>query len=1345
MKNFLTIASVFLLTFFSFNSFATTYYLSSSSGSDNNSGTDASSPWRSIDKLNSFYNLRSGDNVLFKRGDTFYGGIQVNNSGSSGNPITYGAYGSGAKPIITGFTNITSWNNLGSNIWESSDAVSSLSYTNMVSVNGINTPMGRYPNTTGPNTGYLYIQSHSGNSSLTASGGLGSNNWTGAGIVIRKEKYVIERGKITSQSGSTLYYNGASQYNTQDDFGFFVQNDPKTLDVNGEWYYNPSTNKLRIYSSSRPSDVRIATVENLVSSSSKSNITFDNITFTGSNSDAISCLNSGNNLTVQNCDITLTGMSAIWTVIQNSIIQNNNISDVNYIGVYSSADNAVIKNNSFNNINLFEGADQIIASGGVISTYGQNTVVQYNQINNCGYSGIKLGGLNTRVSNNLVNRFCLIKEDGGGIDMSARDRARGSVIDGNIVLNGIGSSNGTSDINSHDFGGIFIDAYGTGVTITNNSVANVATAGIKLHGSNNIIIKNNTTFNNGGSSWTKGGIMLLSVDAYPIYNLTIEGNIFVARNPDQLAFFGYPAMQSFGTSNNNYFAKPIDESTAIKAYSNVYNLAGWKSYSGEDGSSKGSPKTISNVNDLRFEYNATSSSKTIQLDANYIDVKYNSYNGSITLAPYTSAVLIRNGDRSGNNPPTADAGSDRIIQLPSNSVVLPGSGSDADGSVVSYSWSQVSGPSTATMVNPSSAQAGAGNLIEGAYVFQLTVTDNQGATGTSKVTITVKSTESLSGSNVPPMAIVGDDRTIQLPKKSVVLPGSGSDADGSVVSYSWSQVSGPSTATLVNTSSAQGGAGDLVEGVYQFQLQVTDNQGATGTSVLKVTVESGTSGSNIKPIANVGDDRVIDFPKKSIVLPGSGSDADGSVVSYSWSQVSGPSTATLINTSSAQAGASNLVVGVYQFQLQVTDNQGATGTAVLKVTVNSENPNVPPVANVGTNRQIYLPKNSIVLPGSGSDADGSVVSYSWSQVSGPSNAIMVNPSSAQAGAGDLNEGKYVFQLTVTDDQGATGTANLEVTVNSNNPNIPPVASVGTNRQIDLPKNSIVLPGSGSDIDGSVVSYAWSEMSGPSTATMVNPSSAEAGAGNLKEGTYVFQLTVTDDQGATGTANLTVVVNSGSPNIPPVANVGTNRQIDLPKNSIVLPGSGSDADGSIVSYSWSQVSGPSTATMVNPSSAQSGAGDLKAGNYQFQLTVTDNQGATGSATLIVTVNSGTTQARIANLSDSSTTKLQATSLASTETTPQPESEMGASFKNSLKIYPNPAEDFVNVEIYSTNNSSKETLIILDMSGRIVYRNEFTSSAYNYKKQIDISRLKKGNYIISVNFNGSDIQTSKLIKL
>ncbi len=123
---------------------ATVYYISSTTGNDANSGTSTGQAWKTLEKVNSFI-PKPGDQILFKSGDEWYGTLTVKASGSSVSPIVYGAYGTGAKPIITGFTSVTAWTNKGGNIWESTNAVSTLSTCNMVVINGVNTPMGRDP------------------------------------------------------------------------------------------------------------------------------------------------------------------------------------------------------------------------------------------------------------------------------------------------------------------------------------------------------------------------------------------------------------------------------------------------------------------------------------------------------------------------------------------------------------------------------------------------------------------------------------------------------------------------------------------------------------------------------------------------------------------------------------------------------------------------------------------------------------------------------------------------------------------------------------------------------------------------------------------------------------------------------------------------------------------------------------------------------------------------------------------------------------------------------------------------------------------------------------------------
>ena len=76
------------------------YYLSSSTGNDNNNGSQTQ-PWKTLSKLSNT-TLGPDDTVYFKKGDTFRGHYIVNGSGTEGNPITFKSYGSGNQPVISG-------------------------------------------------------------------------------------------------------------------------------------------------------------------------------------------------------------------------------------------------------------------------------------------------------------------------------------------------------------------------------------------------------------------------------------------------------------------------------------------------------------------------------------------------------------------------------------------------------------------------------------------------------------------------------------------------------------------------------------------------------------------------------------------------------------------------------------------------------------------------------------------------------------------------------------------------------------------------------------------------------------------------------------------------------------------------------------------------------------------------------------------------------------------------------------------------------------------------------------------------------------------------------------------
>src|SRR5258706_13277718 len=105
-----------------------------------------------------------------------------------------------------------------------------------------------------------------------------------------------------------------------------------------------------------------------------------------------------------------------------------------------------------------------------------------------------------------------------------------------------------------------------------------------------------------------------------------------------------------------------------------------------------------------------------------------------------------------------------------------------------------------------------------------------------------------------------------------------------------------------------------------------------------------------------------------------------------------------------------------------------------------------------------------------------------------------------------------------------GTSWYDATVATENAaNVAPVANAGGSKSITLPVNSVVLNGSGTDSDGTIAGYSWTKVSG-GAATLTNATTASLTASGLVAGTYIFRLTVTDNQGAIGSDDATVTVN-----------------------------------------------------------------------------------------------------------------------------------------------------------------------------------------------------------------------------
>ncbi|MDY6844150.1 MAG: CFI-box-CTERM domain-containing protein [Thermodesulfobacteriota bacterium] len=311
--------------------------------------------------------------------------------------------------------------------------------------------------------------------------------------------------------------------------------------------------------------------------------------------------------------------------------------------------------------------------------------------------------------------------------------------------------------------------------------------------------------------------------------------------------------------------------------------------------------------------------------------------------------------------------------------------------------------------------------------------DNDGYTNLEEY---LSNTDPNDGASIPQPPIANAGPTQEVGEGVIVtLNGLNSfDPDGTITYYEWNQISG-NPITLSNNTIAQptftSPEVDQDGESLTFQLTVTDNGGLqnSDTCIVNVTWE------NRPPVANAGDDQVVD---EGVVVTLDGNDStdpDGTIVSYIWTQVNGvpvtlsdPSIAqpTFTSPEVAQDGES------LTFQLTVTDNGGLQNSDTCIVNVTWENR--PPVANAGNDQEV---DEGVVVTLNGSDSidpDGTIVSYLWTQVDGVpvtlSNTTTIAPTFVTPPV-DSTGATLTFELTVQDNGGLRTTDDVSVTVNDN--------------------------------------------------------------------------------------------------------------------------------------------------------------------------------------------------------------------------------------------------------------------------------------------------------------------------
>ena len=187
-------------------------------------------------------------------------------------------------------------------------------------------------------------------------------------------------------------------------------------------------------------------------------------------------------------------------------------------------------------------------------------------------------------------------------------------------------------------------------------------------------------------------------------------------------------------------------------------------------------------------------------------------------------------------------------------------------------------------------------------------------------------------------------------------------------------------------------------------------------------------------------------------------------------------------------------------------------------------------------------------------------------------------------------------------------------------NQPPDAQAGPDQTVDMGEN-VALRGSASDPDGTVQTYRWEQVDGPSVSlSNANQASASFVAPTVKGTvTLTFRLTAVDDKDATATDDIVVTV-MGAPNQPPNAQAGSDQTV-AGGDKVRLRGSASDPDGTVQTYRWEQVSGSSVSiSNADQVSASFVAPEATTGSQvlTFRLTAVDDNNATATDDVVVTI-------------------------------------------------------------------------------------------------------------------------------
>jgi parallel beta-helix repeat protein len=348
------------------------------------------------------------------------------------------------------------------------------------------------------------------------------------------------------------------------------------------------------------------------------------------------------------------------------------------------------------------------------------------------------------------------------------------------------------------------------------------------------------------------------------------------------------------------------------------------------------------------------------------------------------------------------------------------------------------------------------------------------------------------------------------------------------------------------------------------------------------------TGPNSPPVANAGTDLNI-FLGETAQLDGSNSyDPEGDALNCYWdfgdsSQYS----------QSVSPTCNYKKTGVYNATLTVWDVYRNVDSDTCKITV-VEVPNFPPVVNTNIHFTLNEGEN-ITFHANASDANGDPLTYDWDFGDGNISSL-VNTSHIYQ-----DNGLYNVTLTVTDDSGASAISHILVNVL----NVCPVVSLGPDLTLSE-GDTVLLAASATDASPvDTLSYYWD---------LNNDGIYDDAIGETvnwswyDDGQFNVSVNVSDDDGGSGYAFITVTVN----NVAPAVSLSISSSIIDKGEPVILYVNYSDPGADSYTFLWDYGDGSYSYEPI-PNHTYTMDGD-----YTIIFTVMDDDGGTGIDHLNVTV-------------------------------------------------------------------------------------------------------------------------------